>query len=340
MAGSSVGPSAPQFQLRLSFDPSRFPSPFASLCLSLYETRSASVKPSWQVMKLIEWTGPRPWQTSSEPQTPGRQRRGHPGLALPEPSNVVAIPAIPDRPAVAPGKIPDLIEPGGVPGLGDHLRVGQERILGDLVDHRGLDQDVPAARSRPRTEARSNRNPSTPGLGDRRPEAGEDLRPDDRVIAVDRVAAAGEVEVLPVLVQHVIKAVVEAPEVVDRAVLVPFRRVVEDDVEDDFEPRLVESGDRPPEFLAGGPPLPVAGVGRLDRREGDRVVPPEVAMLLAGQGVDERASFSSNSSIGSSSTAVIPRSLRYASFSASPANVPGWRTPEDGSQVKPRTCIS
>ena len=45
-AGSSVGPSTPQFQLRLSFAPSRLFSPFASLCFWLYETRSLSVKPS------------------------------------------------------------------------------------------------------------------------------------------------------------------------------------------------------------------------------------------------------------------------------------------------------
>ena len=40
------GPRCPQFQLRLSFAPSRLSSPFASLCFSLYETRSFSVKPS------------------------------------------------------------------------------------------------------------------------------------------------------------------------------------------------------------------------------------------------------------------------------------------------------
>ena len=35
MAGSSVGPSTPQFQLRLSSAPSRLSSPLASLCFSL-----------------------------------------------------------------------------------------------------------------------------------------------------------------------------------------------------------------------------------------------------------------------------------------------------------------
>ncbi|WP_164101036.1 hypothetical protein [Candidatus Laterigemmans baculatus] len=35
IAGSSVGPSTPQFQLRLSLAPSQLFSPFASLCLWL-----------------------------------------------------------------------------------------------------------------------------------------------------------------------------------------------------------------------------------------------------------------------------------------------------------------
>ena len=37
IAGSSVGPSTPQFQLRLLFSPSRFSSPFASLCFLLID---------------------------------------------------------------------------------------------------------------------------------------------------------------------------------------------------------------------------------------------------------------------------------------------------------------
>ncbi len=59
-SGSSVGPSTPQFQDRLWVSPSRLPSRFASLCFSSYETRSFRVKPSWQVVKLIEASGRRP----------------------------------------------------------------------------------------------------------------------------------------------------------------------------------------------------------------------------------------------------------------------------------------
>ena len=48
------------FHERLSFVPSRLPSRLASLCLSLYETRSLSVNPSWAVMKLTDANGWRP----------------------------------------------------------------------------------------------------------------------------------------------------------------------------------------------------------------------------------------------------------------------------------------
>jgi hypothetical protein len=51
--GSSLGPSVPQFQERLSSAPSLLSSLFASLCFSLYDTRSRSVKPSCAVMKLM-----------------------------------------------------------------------------------------------------------------------------------------------------------------------------------------------------------------------------------------------------------------------------------------------
>ena len=41
-----------------------------------------------------------------------------------------------------------------------------------------------------------------------------------------------------------------------------------------------------------------------------------------------------------SSIAFIPRSLRYGIFSLSPANVPGAATFDEGSFVKPLTCVS
>src|SRR6185295_15057769 len=57
---SSVGPSTPQFHDRLFEVPSRLSSPLASLRLSLYDTRSFSVKPSCAVTKLTLAHGRRP----------------------------------------------------------------------------------------------------------------------------------------------------------------------------------------------------------------------------------------------------------------------------------------
>src|SRR5437899_5421430 len=78
IAGSSVGPSAPWFQERLVELPSWLFSPLASLCLSLYVTRSLSVKPSCAVMKLTLDQGRRPdlLKKSGEPQRRGASALG------------------------------------------------------------------------------------------------------------------------------------------------------------------------------------------------------------------------------------------------------------------------
>src|SRR4029077_13703072 len=90
MAGSSVGPSTPQFQERLSSVPSLFSSPFASLCFSLYDTRSRSVKPSWAVMKLIDANGRRPsvWYRCDEP--PKRDAKSRTGACPRQKSRIVS----------------------------------------------------------------------------------------------------------------------------------------------------------------------------------------------------------------------------------------------------------
>ena len=59
-SGLSVGPSAPEFQERLWLSPSAPPSPLASLCLSLYETRSLRESSSWAVTKFTLAEGWRP----------------------------------------------------------------------------------------------------------------------------------------------------------------------------------------------------------------------------------------------------------------------------------------
>ena len=107
-------------------------------------------------------------------------------------------------------------------------------------------------------------------------QAVEDHLADDRVVAVDRVAAAGEVFVRAVVVQHVIDVVFEALEAERGARFVAFGRVVEDDVENHFDAGGVQLADHfleLPHLVARLGARHVAAVGR---EEGHRVVAPVV----------------------------------------------------------------
>src|SRR4029078_4733050 len=104
----------------------------------------------------------------------------------------------------------------------------------------------------------------------------------DRVIAVESIAAAAEVVVKALRRKHVIGLIVQTAERDGRTVLVAFSRVIEHDVENDFDAVAMQLVDHGFAFvgleaeLSGGS---VAGVGGA---EGDRVVTPVVAEPLAG----------------------------------------------------------
>ena len=71
------------------------------------------------------------------------------------------------------------------------------------------------------------------------PQAEENQLADDRMVAIDRVAAAGIVAVVAAAVaEHVVDAVFQPLEAEGRAEFVAFGRVVEDDVEDHFDARI------------------------------------------------------------------------------------------------------
>ncbi|CAM5442968.1 hypothetical protein SFUMM280S_00292 [Streptomyces fumanus] len=96
----AVSPSAPQFQDRLWLSPSALSSPLASLCLSLYETRSRRVKPSCAVTKLTLARGRRRlcWYRSEEPVS--RDANSPSVWSSPRQKSAygVAVPAVPLRP--------------------------------------------------------------------------------------------------------------------------------------------------------------------------------------------------------------------------------------------------
>ena len=95
------------------------------------------------------------------PEQPGRDRRTEPWSPFRNRAHVVAEPAVPLLPAVA-DEAPHLIETGGIPGLGDELGAGEERIRFNVPENRRIGQRT----ARPR-HARG----STPGRTGIRPRA-------------------------------------------------------------------------------------------------------------------------------------------------------------------------
>ena len=109
-----------------------------------------------------------------------------------------------------------------------------------------------------------------------------------RMAHVQRVAATGDVNVITwvILLEPVVSGVVDAAEGQHRAVLVAFRRVVVDDVEDHLEARLVQRFDHRLEFADGI----LYRIARVRREVTNRVVAPIVAQPPLDQRplVDER----------------------------------------------------
>jgi hypothetical protein len=94
---------------------------------------------------------------AGKPRTPARREAG---IAAHEVADVVAKGSVPFGPAAERRERADLVEAGRIPGLGDEGRVGDDRIVGDALEHGGLASTSPFW-PRPRIEARSKRKPST-----------------------------------------------------------------------------------------------------------------------------------------------------------------------------------
>ena len=124
---------------------------------------------------------------------PRGQQADHVRIAPPEAAQVVAVVAVPFGPAQAAERA-HLIAAGGVPRLGDDLRVGQQRVFGDRLDHRRIGHQLAvavAAEDRRQIEAEA----VDVIVVDPVAEAMEDHLADDRMVAVERVAAAGVVAI-------------------------------------------------------------------------------------------------------------------------------------------------
>ena len=157
IAGSSVGPSTPQFQLRLSSEPSRLFSPLASLCFSVVRdeiVEREAVVTGHEIDALLGLALLVAVDVGAAQQPSGHARH-RAVVAFQETPDVVAEPAVPFLPGVA-DEAADLIEPGGIPRLGDQLGAGEQRIRLDVPEDRRVGQRA----TRPRRATGSTRDRS------------------------------------------------------------------------------------------------------------------------------------------------------------------------------------
>ena len=205
-------------------------------------------------------------------------------VASPVAADVIAVAAVPLGPPQARERS-HLVGPGGIPRFGDDLRVGEQRIFGDQLDDRRIRQDLAVAVAA--EHARQIKSETIDVVVVHPvPQTEEDQFADDRVIAVDRVAAAGVVAVVAGVAEHVVDAVLQPLERERGPEVVALGGMVEDDVENHLDAGGMEGPNHLLEFANLAARLLPGRVATVRREEGQRIVAPVVELVgpdAAGQ---------------------------------------------------------
>ncbi len=179
--------------------------------------------------------------------------------------HIIAKPAIPLGPAGIGREGTNLIKTGGIPGLGDDFDVAQHRVFGDHLDHRRIGQEISggvAAQDRGEVKAKA----VNVHLHDPEAQGVQDQFPHYWMVAVHGIAAAGKVQV-PVggMVKQIVDTVVNTAETAGCAIIASLAGVVEDHVEDDLNPRLMQGEHHGLEFIdvSGG----IGGIAGLEGKK-------------------------------------------------------------------------
>ena len=161
-SGSSVGPSTPQFQLKLSARPSRLSSPLASLCLLVvaHEVVEREAVVAGDEVDAVDGQAAVGAVEVAAARDPGRDLAEQAAVAAHEAAHRVAVAAVPLGPAKA-GEVADLVEAGGVPGLGDDAACGPAISENSMFHSTGAWYIGSPSSPRASTLARSKRKPST-----------------------------------------------------------------------------------------------------------------------------------------------------------------------------------
>ena len=257
-------------------------SPFASLCLSLYETRSFSGE---AVVRGDEiYARPRTPAAPVELVAGAGKALGEIGhhalIAFPESADGIAEAVVPFRPARR--KAAHLIAARtAIPRLGNQTHAREHRILPATVEKAAAFVETMrlAAENRGEIEAETVHfhfaYPVAQAVGHHLQHA--------RMRQVQRIAGTGVVDVIARFFRHqtVVRSVVDALERDRRAAFVAFGGVVVHDVEDHFEIGVMEAVDHRLEFFQRC--IRAREKARVSRKEANRVVAPVVRQTFVEQ---------------------------------------------------------
>ncbi len=286
MAGSPVAPSVPQFHDALSCAPSWLSSPFAQLLLrrvAHHVGQGEAVVGGDEVDARLR-APPAGRVEVGRAGEASAEVGGLAGVAAPEAAHGIAEAVVPLRPAAreAPGLIAALAE---VPRLGDQLDRGEHRVARDRVEEA-------RARRRPLASPHQRGGEVEAEAVDVHLEhpvaqAVEHELEHARVPEVERVAAAGQVEVLaPVLrTQAVVGAVVDAAEGQRGPAVRALGGVVVDHVEEHLDAGAVERPHHRLELVGRALGRGARGQADVRREVAERVVAPVVGQAAR----DDRA---------------------------------------------------
>ena len=203
----------------------------------------------------------------------------HACIAFQETAHVVPVASIPLCPPLPGREGADLVETASVPGLCDQLDVAQDGIKGKVAQERGLvhGDSVFVA---PEDGGEVKAEPVHTVFDDPVAQAVQDHLLDYGMIAVQRIPAPAEIIIVPVRGEHIVDIVVKTFEGKARAQLIALGGVVEYDIQDHFDPVVMELFDHVfelqpfPVILQGG------AVACVRSEEADRVVSPVIQQLI------------------------------------------------------------
>src|SRR6185437_11653710 len=192
-----------------------------------------------------------------------------------EAPGIITKTSIPFLPGIS-DKAANLIESSRIPGFGDHLRSGKYRIRLDVPQKRRIGHE-----STVRITCEDGRQIEAEAihvhLFDPIAEAVYNHAPDGGIIRIQRVPGATKVGVAgAVAFKQVVSTVIDSTKTECRAIVITLRCVIEDNVEDDFDPCSMQSLDHITELVDRSERILTRTVGTVRGEERDRSVTPVV----------------------------------------------------------------